>query len=119
MTYRTTSAYVSGAICGAIWWPVGEICGLPVNADIRREFSRCSEPASFRDVLLLILNEKGGDFQGAEFTADSVVRVERIGLDRKGFRSVHVWERAIGDLLDCDDLVRADTFAGDFMGDES
>jgi hypothetical protein len=115
MTYQTTAAYLSGAVCGAMW--MGGKGGLPLNANLRPEFARQSEPASFRDVLLSILSEKGGDFQGPAFTADSVVRIERIGQDARGFRSVHVRELDLT-AIGCGDLVDADAYVGDFLGED-
>lgn len=114
MTFRTQSAYVSGAICGSMWWPIGALGGIPLNADLQGAFKRFSEPAGFRDALLLILMERGGDFSGAGFTEDTVIRIERVGV-KNGARWVHVRERELREIADVADLVTADAYACDFM----
>ena len=63
------------------------------------------------------LGERGGDFQGASFTADTVVRIERVGY-RNGARYIHVFEREIRDLYDCAGLADADCYVCDFMAEE-
>lgn len=121
MTFQTTAAYVSGGVCGKLWWPVGAMAGKPLNADLRREFGRLTgiDHVSFRDVLDSILTENGGDFcGGASFTADSIIRIERRSVDGAGRYRVHVREREISELADCADLVEPDSFVSDFMGDE-
>ena len=119
MQYRTQSAYLSGAICGAIWWPVGAKCGKPLNVNLDRVRHRFSDKSglTFRDMLLHILSEEGGDFQGAEFTADTVIRVERVAMTPNG-RMIHVREREISELADLSDLVDANSYVCDFMGDD-
>ena len=85
--FQTTAAYLSGGICGPIWWQVGQLCGRPINKSLRGAFGimdRCSESASFRDALELLLSEEGGDFQSASFTADTVIRIERRRVDAPG-----------------------------------
>lgn len=72
---------------------------------------------TLRDLLLLVLSERGGDFQSASFTADTVVRFERV-YTRHGSRYVHVREREIGELVGMNDLVDFDAYAGDFMGED-
>lgn len=119
MQYQTVKAVLSGSLCGSIWWPVGQLCGMPCHADLRDISKRlCGGRITFRDLLLQVLMSNGGDFQSARFTADTVVRVERRAVrpDGKGY-TVHVWERAIGELPDCEDLVNAEAFSGDFMGE--
>lgn len=116
--FNTTAFYVSGAVCGPIWWPAGAMCGRPLNYDIARGMSRnVDHGVSIRDTLLHVLMREGGDFQSASFTSDTVVRVERLSV-KGGFRTVHVWEREIGQLADCADLVAADTYVSDFMTDD-
>lgn len=114
--FQTTAAYVSGAICGDMWWPQA-LGGRPFTGDLRREFAR-SDSASFRDVLLLMLAEHGGDFQCPEFTADTVIHIERRTRCEDGSYRVHVREREIGQLADCADLVNADAYVSDFLGDD-
>ena len=118
-TYTTTAAYLSGGLCGAIWWPVGEVCGKPVKSNLRGPWSFMPEGEgySFRDALLSYLTSEGGDFQNAQFTSDSVLRIERRCRDGNGYR-VHVWEREIAALPDCADLVNAEAYTGDFLGDD-
>ena len=117
--FTTTAAYVSGGICGSLWWPAGSLAGKPVNADLRAKMACFSEPASFRDALDSLLMEEGGDFNGAAFTADTVIRVERRCVDAPGKYRVHVWEREIGQLRECGDLVNGEAFTGDFMGEDA
>lgn len=118
-SYTTTAAYLSGAICGAIWQPGFDNCGIPYRDDLRRRFDRFSDPAgaTFRDALLSALMSDGGDFQNPAFTADTVLRVERRSRCEGGKYAVHVWERLVSDIRDCADLVRPDTFASDYFGD--
>lgn len=118
--FRTTAAYLSGGICGAIWWPVGEMCGKPIRTNMRGiwGFMPEGEQLSFRNALLSLLMKEGGDFQNAEFTADTVIRIERRQVDSPGKYTVHVKEIEIGRLADCADLVNADAYVGDFMSDD-
>lgn len=117
--YHTTAAYVSGAIVGRMWMP-DVVAGIAHQFNVRDRIARFSDPsgATFRDILLSELTERGGDFQDARFSADTVIRVERRRVDGPGNYTVHVWEREVASLPDCDDLVHPDTFAGDFFGDE-
>ena len=118
--FKTTAAYVSGGICGEIWWPSGALCGTTISANLRGPWGimdRFSEPASFRDALLSMLCSDGGDYQNPEFTEDTVIRVERRKITAPGKYQVHVYERAIKDLPNCADLVRDGVYACDFFGD--
>ena len=118
--FETTAAYVSGAICGSIWQPGFGMCGIPHQFDVRRRIARFSDPrgTTFRDILLHELMENGGHFQNARFSADTVLRIERSTRADGGRYVVHVRERPIAELRDCDDLIHADTFAGDFFGED-
>ncbi len=116
MTFRTTAAYLSGAVCGALWSSNLHKAGLPLRVDLRSPFNRI-DGASFRDVLELILSEKGGDFNDAAFSSDTVVRIERRRVDAPGRYSVHVRELALSNI-GCGDLVDADALASDFFGDD-
>lgn len=114
--YRTTAAYVSGAICGEIRWPVGALCGLPVKFDLDGYggFEKGARQ-SFADVLESYLRRNGGDFQNALFAEDSELVIERRLVEAPGRYKVHV--RRIPVAKVCPDLVRPDTFASDFFGE--
>ena len=117
-TFRTTEAYISGGICGSMWWPAGLMAGKPVHAHLRGAFGlmdRFSEPASFRDACDSLLMQEGGDFSRASFTADTRIVVIRKRKDGNGRYTVHVWERELAQLADCADLVNADAYTGDFL----
>lgn len=118
-TFRTTEAYISGGICGSMWWPVGAMAGKPVHTHLRGAFGlmdRFCEPASFRDVCDSLLMEQGGDFSGAAFTADTRIVVIRKRIDGNGRYAVHVWERKLAQLANCVDMVNTDAYTGDFLG---
>jgi hypothetical protein len=119
MQFRTTAAYLSGGVCGHMWMP-NAMAGKPLNKNARGPwgfFDRFTEPASFRDALLSLLSEEGGDFQDAAFTADTVFRIERRRRTDKGYE-VHVWEREVAQLPDCADLVNCEAYTGDFMPED-
>lgn len=119
MKYRTTAAYVSGAICGHTWMP-DAMAGTPGNWNLRAQFDRFNDNgASMRDALLHILMEHGGDFRAACFTADTVIRVERRAVEAPGKYRVHVRERQISSLLELSDLADSEVYTCDVMGDES
>jgi hypothetical protein len=118
MQFRTTAAYISGGICGHMWMP-DALAGRPIQKDLRGPWGimdRFTSPASFRDALLLLLMEEGGDFQDPAFTADTVIRIERWANDGAGKYRVHVWEREIGQLHQ--DLVNDAAYTSDFFSDE-
>lgn len=112
LTHKTLSAYLSGSICGKMWWPAGAMASLPIWENLRAKFDRFTEPASFRDALNSILMEKGGDFSNSLFSSDTVVRIERRQVTATGY-TVHVWERSIADLPDCADLVNPEFNSAD------
>lgn len=116
--FRTTAAYLSGYITGTMWMPQCK-GGIPATFDIKRETARFSDETrtTFRDVFLHILTENGGDFQDSRFTADTVLRVERIRIEGT-MKHVHVFEREIGELTNCEDLVDAETYSGDFFNED-
>ena len=120
MKFHTTAFYVSGAICGDLWWPAGELAGMPHSFDVRTRRARFSDPTgtTFRDVLLSELTERGGDFQGALFSEDTVLRIERRSEGKNGRYSVHVRERPIAELPGCADLIRPNTYSSDFFGED-
>jgi hypothetical protein len=114
--YSTTAAYISGGICGPIWWPYGVMGGRPLRRNLRGPrgiLDRFTEPASFREALLSLLCEEGGDFQCPRFTGDTVIRVERRRVDAPGKYRLHVKELAL-DRLGCADLVDGKHHVGDF-----
>lgn len=117
--FKTTAAYVSGAVCGNIWWPVGALCGMPVKFDLRGYdgFDCFSDPAgaTFWDALEGYLRRNGGDFQNAQFSEDSEIVVERRMVEAPGRYKIHV--RRIPVSAVAPDLVRAGAFAADFFGE--
>lgn len=120
MSYVTISASVSGAICGKIWWPVGQQCGAPFRVNLRGPFGimdRSVDPRSFRDALDGYLIEHGGDYQCARFSADTSIRIERRRMVAPGKYELHVWERELTQLKDCADLVDPDLYTSDFFND--
>lgn len=119
-SYRTTEAYISGGICGAGWWPVGVLMGKPFRANLRGAWGvmdRFTEPATFCDALLSLLASDGGDFQDARFTADTSITVIRTRHDGPCAYTVHVFTRELTELKGCADLVNADVYTADVMGD--
>jgi hypothetical protein len=119
-TFKTSAAYVSGGICGNLWMPKAP-AGFPIRANARGPwgfFDRFTDPASFRDALGTLLRERGGDFRNPRFTADTVLRVDRVKVTAPGVYSVHTWEREISALPDCADLVSADAFTADLIGED-
>lgn len=114
--FKTTAAYLSGAICGPLWQTGLAQGGRPVHICLRSPFNRIDN-ASFRDVLDLILMEEGGDFQCARFSADTVIRIERRRVDGSGKYTVHVKEIELA-RVDCADLIDDEVLAGDFFGED-
>lgn len=118
-SFRTTEAYISGAICGHMWMPA-VMGGIPFRQNLRGHWGildRFTEPVSFREAFDHVLMEKGGDFQDSKFTADTCVTIIRRRVTAPGKYELHVWERELSALKDCADLVNADAYTGDFMGD--
>lgn len=119
-TFRTTAAYISGGICGHTWMP-DAMAGKPYTANLRGIFGIMPEdqedPNSFSRALHRALMNEGGDFQDPRFTADTVIHVERRANDGTGRYRVHVRELELATLPDCADLVNADHFVADFLGD--
>lgn len=110
------ACYISGGICGSMWWPIGRVGGKLVTRDARGHWGFWQKGDSFRDALDSLLMKEGGDFMGAQFTADTVFRIEQREPAAKGYR-VRVWERDVASLPDCADLV-SEHWTGDFMGDD-
>jgi hypothetical protein len=118
MTFKTTEAYVSGAICGTMWMPAAT-GGVPFRQSlIGYGGFDSAEQLSFRDVLLSMLTRNGGDFQDSRFSADTLVVIVRKAFDGNGKYRVHVREREVSTLRDCADLVHGDVFVSDFLNDE-
>jgi hypothetical protein len=117
--FRTTAAYISGAICGRMYWPQVK-GGKPHRVDVRPIINRFSESAgtTFRDILESDIAANGGDFQNARYTADTVLRIERRRVDGNGGYRVHVLERPLSALRDCSDYVDPDSNTVDFLDEE-
>jgi hypothetical protein len=92
---------------------------MPLQANLRGRWAypHFDKGDSFRSWLLSLLCHKAGDFQSAQFTEDTVIRIERHANDGPGKYRVHVKELPIASLPGCTDLIRASTFTSDFMGD--
>lgn len=112
---HTTEAYLTGAICGPIWWPVGAKCGKPLRVDLSRHFKRFSEPATFRDVLESILMHEGGDFQSAKFSADTEIVILRKTSIKPYVYQTKARVRELINLPEFADLVDSDAWATDFF----
>lgn len=102
---------IQGGVTGAMWWPTGVRAGRSFSISARDMDSldaRMDSP-SLRELLLHVLSDEGGDYQGAEFTSDAVLTVRGVARTREwpltAFPSVR-------------DLIAVDTFAGDFVGEE-
>lgn len=115
-TFKTTAAYISGAITGKIWMP-SCTAGIPFRKDLKGVFGCHQKGNTLRDTLDGVLMRDGGDFQNPAFTADTVLRVERRKITAPGKYEVHVFEREIHDLETCSDLVNLDAYTGDFIND--
>jgi len=116
--YHTFTTEIRGAFCGHIWMPNIKAT-LPVNDDLRARFNRFSSKAgaTFRDALLSLQNEKGGDFQSVNFTADTVLYIERVRTIATNHYETRVKEIPVSDLPDCADLVDQETFSYDYNDD--
>ena len=108
------NAWLSGAICGQMYWPVGQLGSININATCRGPWGFYSKGDSWRDALNSLLMKKGGDFSGSQFTADTVIRFELRVIDGPGRWHVRVKELAISELPNCADLVNADAMVSDF-----
>jgi hypothetical protein len=118
MKYQTISARIIGGMCGPIWWPAGAMCGKPVSDDLAARMARFSEPATFRDALLSLLNSEGGDFQHALFTVDTVILIERGAVERAGKNGryrTHTREIEVARIAP--DLVSEAHYSYDFNGE--
>lgn len=100
MKYNTTALYLSGAVCGPIWQ--GSFCGMPIQRNLRTR-----SPGVLRAIL-----KAQGDFQHAQFTADTVIRIERRAVDGPGKYRVHVRELELARIAP--ELVNDEAYTGDF-----
>ena len=106
---KTVSVNLNGGFCGSIWWPACD-SRLEISDNIQSRFARITGGrVSFRDALLSLLNERGGDFQNPSFTADTTITFKR-----SNGRFHHVREIEIASLPDCQDLVNSDSFTYDY-----
>jgi hypothetical protein len=106
-----------GGLCGAIWWPVGAKCGMDLNVDFSREASRIvGDKVTLRDVIELIICEKGGDFQEALLTGDTelCVTVQRLS---DGRRKSHTRYWPVTAFPSIAEYVDAESFSYDFNGE--
>lgn len=105
-----------GGICGAIWWPVGAKCGSDLAVDISREMGRITGgKPTLRDVIELVMCEKGGDFQMARLTADTEILVTSRRLT-DGRTKTHTRYWSVTAFPSIADYVDAETCTGDFCG---
>lgn len=124
MKFQTTETSLQGAICGRLWMPA-VTGGRTHHENLRRRFDRFSDGrgATFRDALLSCLTENGGDFQNAQFTADTEIVIVRKArtptrVTRGEAWTVREYRRKVLDLPDCADLVNADCDSADLYGDD-
>jgi hypothetical protein len=112
--FHTESATLQGALCGKIWIPAVK-CTLPITENMRQRFARFSVKAgaTFRDALLSTLNEEGGDFQNASFTADTMLVIKRARNVTPGRYETRIREIEVSALSDCADLVDQETYSYD------
>lgn len=89
--------------------------GKLVKKDFRGYSGIWQKGFSFDHALDSLLMREGGDFRDAKFTADSVIRIERVKWNGT-VKTIHVWEREISELVP--ELVNSDSFTCDFLGEE-
>lgn len=112
----TTETRISleGALCGKIWWPVGQLFGKHLSHSFAADVRAWGGQGTLRDHVLRATND--GDFQGAELTADTFLVIQRIS--RKGAtvktRTRHFPVSMFPSIADC---VNTDAYSNDFMGD--
>ena len=116
-TFETTEVYLSGGICGHLWMPCA-LAGKPISKSARGPWGFYNEGDTWRDALDGLLMREGGDFQDAKFTADTELVVVRRRVVGNGRYELHTRTRELAQLHDCADLVTAESYTGDFMGDE-
>lgn len=94
------------------------MAGIPVRENLRGAFGFFGKGDTFREALNSLLCRKGGDFQNAAFTVDTVLRIERRAVTGVGRYAVHVREIALASLCGCKELVNEECFVADFMGED-
>lgn len=110
---KTVSVNLNGGFCGNNWMP-GCDCRLSVSDDLVSRFGRITGGrVSFRDALLSLLNERGGDFQAPSFTADTVITFKRSNGKFKHYREIEILN-----LPDCDDLINPEAFTFDYSNED-
>jgi hypothetical protein len=109
--YSTSAAYISGALCGQMWG--GGLGSLDFKKDLRGPWGiiQKGENYSFEDVARQAILRHGGDFQDTQFTADTIIRIERKCKTALGY-SVHVKEIELSKVAP--DFVNPDHFTFDF-----
>ena len=115
--FRTSAAYFSGAVCGHMWMP-DAMAGKPMHKSIRGiwGFMPEGEGYTFRDALLRLVRSEGGDFQNAQFSADSEIVIERRENLGPGKYRVHIRRVEVAKLAP--DLVNPEAYTGDFFDGE-
>lgn len=113
-TKPISNAYVSGAICGNLWWPQ-TLAGQTLNKSARGPWGFMSKGDSFRDALLSLLMREGGDFRAAQFTADTVLRIE-MRFPQSSYRWITRVKEYTLAQLGCADLVNSETETFQFCG---
>ena len=73
MKYETINIFIEGAMCGPIWQPGFDNCGVPVSAILPRPAKGQRLETLARRYLL----DRGGDFQQARFTEDTCIVIVR------------------------------------------
>jgi hypothetical protein len=117
MTPKQTSVRLDGAICGYTWMPQS-MAGIPTHANLQSEAARLATPPdSMRDILLHVLMEKGGDFQDARFSADTLIIVGHHWQSGPVSKS-HARYVRVADWPGCEDLIHADADSSDFIPEE-
>ena len=110
-------AYISGAICGHMWWPQS-IGGKPIKINLDGFFRRLGPGAKFSDVLDSILFHEGGDFQDAKFSADT-----EIVIKRQKSLAPYVWQtrvkiRELAEVPALSHFVNQEVYTCDFFYEE-
>ena len=116
--FKTTEAYLSGGICGTMWMPA-VVGGFPHKVSLRGHggiMDAYSETVTFAEALDGELTRKGGDFQNAKFTADTEIVIIRRRILGNGRYELHT--RTLDLARIAPDLVDADTYTSDVMGED-